>query len=114
MTPEQREEERRRAKLTRALVKAVAMAAQIAPEGEKRDAARQMVPVFAASEDLLEGPEPTVLDLAKAMGVDRSNLWMCLGIYNGEPRHKMRRRLEEFIGLTPGGMTQVLALLEKL
>ena len=109
MTSEE-QEYHRKANNTRTLVLSVAMGIS----EWKRESAREMVPQYAFEMELINGPDPTVGTLARAMGVDRSNLWMCLGIYRGERRNKVRETLEEFLDLLPGGMTQVLALLEKL
>ena len=104
MTPE----EKRRVKRTSELKIAVALG--VSQWG--KNAALEMVPVWACEEGLI--PIPTYRELARSMKVNHSNLWICLSYYNGEPRHNVRAKLESFLDLSTGGMYDVLAILEKL
>ncbi len=109
MTPEE-QDEHRRADRTRTLVIAVACGIS----EWKKGTAREIVPKYAEELELLGQEKANVPGLARAMDVDRANLHVCLG---GDPKNRrdnVRRRLEDFLGLTPGGMTQALSLMEKL
>ncbi|MCK5316270.1 MAG: hypothetical protein KAJ55_00070 [Anaerolineales bacterium] len=112
MTPEQKAE-RRLKRRTSHLKKAVAIQAQeMEPTGNARNAGREMVPYWAYKRRLCK--EPTVASLAQAIGEDRSSLTNLLAIARGGVKTRMRRKLEDHLELTPGGMTDVLAVLEEL
>lgn len=71
-----------------------------------KDAARRKVPDFAKAS--------TISRLADLIAVDRSSLSLCLGVCGTKPATKIRERLEEYLGLSEGGMTQVLGQLKGL
>lgn len=100
----------RQAERTRTLTIAVAMGVSSWHKGT----AQMVVPAYAYERGLLKTAEPTVAHLARAMGVNRSNLWACLGHYRGHRRQNLREAMEDFLGLVPGGMSQVLKVVEKL
>lgn len=108
MTPDQR------AKRTRDLKVAVTVRAQqLEPEGRSHEAAVQIVPQWAYDDGKCAAP--TVPSLARAMNVDRSMLWRLLMCES--PYQPTRERLEEYLELTPstpGGITDVLSVVEKL
>lgn len=79
------------------LVKSVAMAKRI----HGKDAARRIIPEFAGEE--------SITSLAKAMDVNRSALSLCLGAVDGRPATKLKRALEDYLDIPPGGMDEVLA-----
>ena len=91
MTPEKR---------TSDLVKAVAIAAN----EYGKDAGKEMV-LELAKEDSLTA-------LADTLEVYRPSLSSCLA--GKRPEYKIREKLEKHLGLTPGAMTRVLALMEQL
>jgi hypothetical protein len=108
VTPQQRAER------TRSLKLAVTIRAQqLEPEGRSHEAAALVVPVWAHENGKCE--EPTIPSLAKAAGVDRSLLWRLLMCKY--PALPTRERLEEYLELTPstpGAMSEVLSVVEKL
>ena len=83
-----------------------------------RDAAREMVPAWACAEgnrdNDLRWPtrEPTIASLARAIDVSHNAMTLCLG--GQRPGYKTRTKLEEYLGLTIGGMTDVLSVISKL
>ena len=96
------QEEESKAKRTRTLKVAVALG--ISQWG--KNAAREMVPEFAL------GPSGTISALARAIGVNRSSLSLCLGAQS--PKHDVRRKLEDFMDISTGGMTDVLSVIEEI
>ena len=70
------------------------------------EAARQTVPEFAGF--------GSIPDLAEAMDLNRSALWQMLGFHRGQPKTNVRRFLESYLNLSPGGMTEVMSLIEPL
>ncbi len=68
------------------------------------NSARQMVPEFAL------GAAGNMTTLAQEIRVTRRHLSRCLGVQ--QPLRAVRRALEEYLELTPGGMDDVLAILE--
>ena len=82
------------------LVKAVALAI---PEYGK-EAAKEMVLEMAG--------EDSLTSFARLLRVDRSSLSTCLS--GNRPHHRLRRQIEAHLDLTPGAMTNVLAMVESL
>jgi hypothetical protein len=71
-----------------------------------QNAAREIVPEFAEF--------GSIPDLAEAMEVNRSALWQMLGFHRRQPKHNVRRFVEAYLNLSPGGMTEVMSLIEPL
>lgn len=71
--------------------------------GEGKDATRNAVLAFAKL--------PNLTALADAVAVNRSALSAML--HNITPQRRVRERLEECLGIPPGGMARVLAVQEE-
>jgi len=95
-------DEKLKAEYTRILKISVALG--VAQFG--KNSARQMVPEFAL------GADGNMATLAQEIGETRRDLSRCLGIQ--QPKRHVRRALESYLELTPGGMDDILSVLEAL
>lgn len=96
----------RKAKRTRELKIAVALGTS----QWGADAAREILPTFA--HELGKCDAPNISSLARASGITRQ--WVSATLNMRSPGHAVRRRLEDHLELTIGGMTDVLSVLEEL
>ena len=87
-----------------ALVKAAVLHAQ---DGRGSDSAREAV------RDHLGGGK-TLVDVANAAGLSKSMLHSMLVYRGGRALHRARRAVEPVLGLPPGGLGMVLAVIEDL
>ena len=98
-TAQEREAQQRRLTILKRQVRA-------ALKKHGRRAAREVVPAFAG--------EASISALARAMGVERSLLTLCLSVHKNRPSRRIRRLLDDHLSLPRGGMDLVLALVEEV
>ena len=94
-------------KRTRELKIAVALA----KSEHGKESARQMVPFWAHGQGKCDAPD--ISSLARAIGANRTSLSLCLGCSSGG-YWAIRKKLDHHLGLTSGGMSDVLSVVEAL